>query len=77
MLVDRSGFAAPGDDEVKFAGHTPARQRCVGDGKALPSAHIVDGENPEVPAEDELVGHKIQGPQIVRSCRDHHGRTCS
>ena len=57
----------PGDDPVEFTGDTLAAEREVSHGrKAFPGADIVDRQDAESAAAGQLVGHEVQGPQIVR-----------
>jgi Transposase IS116/IS110/IS902 family len=71
------GPATPPDQNIEFAGDPEARKRDVGDDRqAFPDAVIEDGEDPEAPPADELVGNEIQRPPVVRSqghsyCRSH------
>ena len=66
------------DDPVEFARDTNAGDGVIGDeGQAFPAEVIDHGEDAESAATSERIGHKVDGPALVRALRGRHWSPCS
>lgn len=72
---DGLGLAVGGQEPVELASNPKARDRGIGDQRqALAAAVIDDDQDAHAAAVNELIGHEVERPAVVRPLRHQHGR---